>query len=65
MCLKQSANNMTEDLAGTKVSHDFEALEDGEELILTLKDSRILEDEGQARLHRHYSKLICYFRGYT
>lgn len=37
----------SEDLEGLKVAHDFDALEDGEERILTLKDSRILEDEGQ------------------
>ena len=38
---------VTEDLEGLKVSHDFEGMEDGEERILTLKDSRILEDEGE------------------
>lgn len=37
---------LTEDLEGLKVTHDFEAMEDGEERILTLKDSRILENEG-------------------
>ena len=36
-----------EDLEGLKVSHDFEGMEEGEERILTLKDSRILEDEGE------------------
>ena len=40
-------NIRAEDLAGLKVSHDFEGMEDGEERILTLKDSRILEDEGK------------------
>lgn len=35
-----------EDLAGLKVSHDFEEMEDGEARILTLKDSRILDNEG-------------------
>ena len=30
-----------------KVAHDFGAMEDGEERILTLKDSRILENEGR------------------
>ncbi|THH01480.1 hypothetical protein EW026_g1250 [Hermanssonia centrifuga] len=33
------------DLAGLKVSHDFEGMEEGEQRILTLKDSRILENE--------------------
>ncbi|KAI0342863.1 SART-1 protein [Trametopsis cervina] len=33
------------DLAGLKVAHDFEELDEGEERILTLKDSRILENE--------------------
>lgn len=37
---------MAEDLAGLKVSHDFEALNEGEDRILTLKDSRILDNEG-------------------
>lgn len=39
----------TEDLAGLKVSHDFDELEDGEARILTLKDSRILDNEGECR----------------
>ncbi|TFY60449.1 hypothetical protein EVJ58_g5150 [Rhodofomes roseus] len=33
------------DLAGLKVSHDFGAMEEGEDRILTLKDSRILDNE--------------------
>ncbi|PVG04430.1 SART-1 protein [Serendipita vermifera] len=33
-----------EDLVGLKVSHDIDGLVEGEEQILTLKDSRILED---------------------
>ncbi|KZT73696.1 SART-1 protein [Daedalea quercina L-15889] len=33
------------DLVGLKVSHDFEAMEEGEDRILTLKDSRILDNE--------------------
>lgn len=32
-----------------KVTHDFDAMEDGEERILTLKDSRILENEGTSK----------------
>ncbi|KAF9048740.1 SART-1 family-domain-containing protein [Panaeolus papilionaceus] len=33
------------DLEGLKVSHDFEGLDEGEARILTLKDSRILDNE--------------------
>jgi U4/U6.U5 tri-snRNP-associated protein 1 len=40
---------LTEDLAGIKVSHDVTAFEEGEH-ILTLKDSRILDGEGQLEL---------------
>ncbi|GAA5921429.1 hypothetical protein JCM1841_005816 [Sporobolomyces salmonicolor] len=35
----------TEDLAGIKVAHGAEAFEEGEEHVLTLKDTRILDDE--------------------
>ena len=42
-------NGLVEDLAGLKVSHDFEAMEEGEDRILTLKDSRILDNEGKHR----------------
>ena len=34
------------DLEGLKVSHDFTELDEGEARILTLKDSRILDNEG-------------------
>ena len=37
---------LAEDLEGLKVSHDLSKLEDGESHILTLKDSRILDNEG-------------------
>ena len=37
---------VSEDLAGLKVSHDFDGMEEGEARILTLKDSRILDNEG-------------------
>ncbi|KZT00800.1 SART-1 protein [Laetiporus sulphureus 93-53] len=33
------------DLAGLRVSHDFEGMDEGEARILTLKDSRILDNE--------------------
>ena len=45
---------MTEDLEGLKVSRDFEGLEEGEARILTLKDSRILDNEGE------YMRICCY-----
>lgn len=35
-----------DDLSGLKVSHDLDELVEGEEQILTLKDSRILDNEG-------------------
>lgn len=35
-----------EDLAGLKVAHGAEAFEEGEDVVLTLKDSRVLDDEG-------------------
>ena len=41
-------NRLSEDLAGLKVSHDFEELAEGEDRILTLKDSRILDNEGRS-----------------
>lgn len=41
----------TEDLVGLKVSHDFEAMDEGDARILTLKDSRILDHEGMRYLN--------------
>jgi U4/U6.U5 tri-snRNP-associated protein 1 len=35
-----------DDLVGLKVAHDFEELGEGEDRVLTLKDSRILDNEG-------------------
>ncbi|KAF7330588.1 U4/U6.U5 tri-snRNP-associated protein 1 [Mycena venus] len=35
------------DLAGLKVSHDFEDMDEGDARILTLKDSRILDNEAE------------------
>ncbi|KAH8099921.1 SART-1 protein [Cristinia sonorae] len=43
--LFQGEEYTEKDLAGLKVSHDFEELAEGEDRILTLKDSRILDDE--------------------
>ena len=47
-----------EDLEGLKVSHDFDGMEDGEERILTLKDSRILENEGKPPICVMNSQLL-------
>lgn len=41
-----SITSLVEDLVGLKVSHDFEEMVEGDARILTLKDSRILDDEG-------------------
>lgn len=44
---EERANKYGEgDLKGLKVAHGAEAFEEGEEAVLTLKDSRILDDEG-------------------
>ncbi|TFY83285.1 hypothetical protein EWM64_g731 [Hericium alpestre] len=43
--LLQGEDYTEKDLEGLKVSHDFDELEEGEARILTLKDSRILENE--------------------
>lgn len=37
------------DLEGLKVSHDFDELNEGDARILTLKDSRILDNEGKCK----------------
>lgn len=44
-------NGFLGDLAGLKVSHDFEELDEGEARVLTLKDSRVLDDEGTSQSH--------------
>lgn len=46
--LRSSYSYSAEDLVGLKVSHDFEDLDEGEARILTLKDSRILDNEGMS-----------------
>ena len=47
-CARVAAHQFSpaEDLVGLKVSHDFEEMDEGDARILTLKDSRILDDEG-------------------
>ena len=57
-------NGAAEDLAGLKVSHDFEAMEEGEDRILTLKDSRILDNEGEQMFLEAVVVSLCdYARG--
>jgi len=50
---------VTGDLEGLKVSHDFTEIGEGEARILTLKDSRILENEGLFQFSRLGGSLIC------
>ena len=47
ICNNSSDGLSAEDLVGLKVSHDFEDLGEGDARILTLKDSRILDNEGE------------------
>lgn len=49
MTLIEHSGYFIEDLEGLKVSHDFEDMDEGEARILTLKDSRILDNEGKVR----------------
>jgi U4/U6.U5 tri-snRNP-associated protein 1 len=44
----------SEDLVGLKVSHDFGDMDEGDARILTLKDSRILDNEGESRPYLHH-----------
>lgn len=37
-----------EDLRGMKVAHDTDAFEEGQDVILTLKDGRILDGDGES-----------------
>ena len=49
-----SSNSISEDLEGLKVSHDFDELAEGDARILTLKDSRILDNEGNIHTHSYF-----------
>ena len=49
-----SSNTISEDLGGLKVSHDFDGLAEGNARILTLKDSRILDNEGNIHTHSYF-----------
>jgi U4/U6.U5 tri-snRNP-associated protein 1 len=50
-------SGISEDLAGLKVAHDMEQLVEGEEKILTLKDSRILDNEGKDTVLARYKHI--------
>lgn len=53
-----------EDLVGLKVSHDFEEMDEGDARILTLKDSRILDNEGELNsVHLIDPSLNVFLRG--
>jgi U4/U6.U5 tri-snRNP-associated protein 1 len=45
--MRCSPHIATEDLEGLKVSHDFDDMAEGEARVLTLKDSRILDNDGE------------------
>lgn len=49
----------TGDLEGLKVSHDFTEMDEGESRILTLKDSRILDNEGTIYFYPIAGLLTC------
>jgi U4/U6.U5 tri-snRNP-associated protein 1 len=46
------------DLAGLKVSHDFDEMDEGEARILTLKDSRILDNEGAFNIESKLTRVL-------
>ena len=50
-----SARYDERDLAGLKVGHDEDEFETGEDHVLTLKDSKLLDDEGMSSLAFVYS----------
>lgn len=47
----RSLHSISEDLEGLKVDHDLNELAEGDARILTLKDSRILDNEGNFSRH--------------
>ena len=61
---KLTCSYATGDLEGLKVGHDFTDMDEGEARILTLKDSRILDNEGWCQFHqdgRSRRSLTCRF----
>lgn len=60
-CCGVSLTSASEDLEGLKVAHDFEEMGEGEDRILTLKDSRILDNEGTSLITlESWSRLLIY-----
>ena len=57
--LQTNTSYATGDLEGLKVSHDFTEMGEGEARILTLKDSRILDNEGLLYSSRLGRSLTC------
>jgi len=58
--MAQVANYGEQDLSGLKVLHGQDDFEEGEETILTLKDNRILDDEGnQTSPRNETSRMPC------
>lgn len=49
-----SSLSASEDLEGLKVGHDFDELAEGDARILTLKDTRVLDNEGNPFRHSHF-----------
>ena len=49
-----SSNTISENLGDLKVSHDFDGLTEGNARILMLKDSRILDNEGNIHTHSYF-----------
>ena len=47
------------DLEGLKVSHDFDEMAEGEAKVLTLKDSRILDNEGVCQFRQTEGSFTC------
>lgn len=52
------------DLKGIKVAHDQDDFEEGEETVLTLKDSRVLDDEGMFPSFLSFASQVCQENSY-
>ena len=49
MAAKKQAAYTSKDLAGMKVFHSLDAFKEGESVVLTMKDARILDEKGTWR----------------
>ncbi len=54
-----------EDLRGLKVAHDADDFVEGEDVILTLKDNRILDGEGESNFPNLSLSLSLYYHSYS